>query len=273
MAAILVGGDPDTGNGFAFPARVAQDELGITFGKPLPEASATASPSPAHAGTTVTLDGGDSEDPDGDALTYYWEQYFEEGRGEVVERDAVTLSEVAGKPASRTFTAPSSATVLTFRLTVTDPYMRSSSDTVAINVVPAAPLNLLAVATVGQIAMTWDDPGDSSITGYEHRLRQEGNDWWRWLGIPNSNSGTTGYTRTGLQDNLEYHVQVRATSASGPGAAAQDGPVAPKADTRAHSYAYTHAHSYANTRAYTYTYTYANANAVARHRADAEIGA
>jgi uncharacterized repeat protein (TIGR01451 family) len=71
----------------------------------------------------VTLDGSGSNDPDlGDALTYTWAQQ---------SGTAVMLSsDTAQKP---TFTAPSAAGTLVFKLTVSDGPL-TSSDTVAVNV-------------------------------------------------------------------------------------------------------------------------------------------
>ena len=49
---------------------------------------------------------------------------------------------------------------------------------------PATPTGLAAVATNDQVVLTWNDPGDDSITGYRilRRMRRGGNygTWARW---------------------------------------------------------------------------------------------
>jgi subtilisin-like proprotein convertase family protein len=98
------------------------DTVTITInGKP----TANAGPDQeVNLGDTVTLDGTGSTDPDGDTLTYSWEQT---GGGTVV-----TLSDPSA--AQPTFTAPEGPDVLVFTLTVTDPGGETSTDSVTITV-------------------------------------------------------------------------------------------------------------------------------------------
>jgi|GEM_PF-1526118 len=70
-------------------------------------------------GTLVTLDGSASYDPDGDPITYQWEQ---------IQGPTVTLNNA--NTANPSFTAPfvNSDTILKFRLTVSDGSLSSSSE-------------------------------------------------------------------------------------------------------------------------------------------------
>lgn len=86
---------------------------------------------------------------------------------------------------------------------------------------PAAPAGLTALGGDRSISVDWDDPGDSSISSYEFRVRPAGDqDWPSWQLIGGSSDVTTSHTLLrGLANGTLYEVQVRARNAVGPGAA------------------------------------------------------
>ena len=85
---------------------------------------------------------------------------------------------------------------------------------------PSAPAGLNAAGGDGSVALSWDDPSDSSITGYQYRMRWAGVAWSAWTAIPNSDSSTTSYTLNGLDNGTEYRFRLRAANGAGTGATA-----------------------------------------------------
>ena len=82
-----------------------------------------------------------------------------------------------------------------------------------------APSGLAATAGNRSIALTWDDPSDASITGYEFRVHADREqDWREWKPIAGSTHETTAHTLPALTNGVRYRVQVRARNAAGAGA-------------------------------------------------------
>ena len=90
------------------------------------------------------------------------------------------------------------------------------------NAPPAAPTGLAASAGVASVTLTWNDPGDASITHYEYNVNHNatgtGNltGWSQWAAIPGSGASTTSYTFTGLAGGREYRYHLRAVNGNGP---------------------------------------------------------
>ena len=74
---------------------------------------------------------------------------------------------------------------------------------------PARPTGFTGRAVDRGAKLTWDDPNDATITGYEYR-QDPGGGFGPWTAIPGSGAGTTMYTVTGLSPGLTYAFQVRA---------------------------------------------------------------
>ena len=82
---------------------------------------------------------------------------------------------------------------------------------------PAEPTGLFATATHGQVVLTWDDPGDDSITGYLV-LRADTVDGapGEFAAIaPDTGSIGTAYTDTTVEPERSYVYRVRAISPQG----------------------------------------------------------
>ena len=126
MLAMLIGGICASG-AHATSSRGADCAQCHSFSNQPPVANAGLDQTVA-SGTTVSLSGIGSSDPDDGIASYTWSQ---------IDGPTVTLSNAAS--ANPTFTAPqvSTAADLTFQLTVADKSGQSSTDTCAVSVDPA----------------------------------------------------------------------------------------------------------------------------------------
>ena len=84
-----------------------------------------------------------------------------------------------------------------------------------------APTDLAAMtADSGEIALTWSDPMDSTITGYQYRYRKPSDSDWNpdWTSISGSDATTTSHTLSGLDNDVLYTLELRAQrdSTNGP---------------------------------------------------------
>ena len=87
--------------------------------------------------------------------------------------------------------------------------------TASSSVTPRGPMprlqNLAAAADDQEVTLSWDNPGDHGITGYQYR-HHAGDGLWNpdWTRIPNSNAGTTSHTVQPLTNLTAYTFEVRA---------------------------------------------------------------
>ena len=94
--------------------------------------------------------------------------------------------------------------------------IRVQGDTLA----PAAPTNLSAAPGETEVTLTWDDPGNNTITKYQYRRKTGAGDYGNWTEIGGSGASTDSYTVTGLTSSTAYTFEVRAKNVGGNGAAA-----------------------------------------------------
>ena len=155
--------------GWAFPASSAETLKGIRFGNTPPTVRA-GSPQTVTEGDTVTLDGS-GNDPDYDDLTYRWEPSAGVGGAGISLSGATSLR--------TTFTAPAGPTALSFRLTVTDEFGASATDTV----------NVTVEAKPVEVWGEWTDTGETSGDGMTREKEQRrtstfGHTETRWVRDP-----------------------------------------------------------------------------------------
>ena len=110
------------------------------------------------------------------------------------------------------------------------------------NAPPDAPTGLAATAGVRSVTLSWNNPGDASITYYEYNVNHNatgtGNftGWTPWTAVPDSDANTTSVTFNNLAGGREYRYHLRAVNdngasvgapASGPPWFASATPIAP----------------------------------------------
>ncbi len=83
--------------------------------------------------------------------------------------------------------------------------------------VPAQPTGLSATATLGQVVLTWADPGDDSITGYvilrRVRVNDQGGEFSEL--VPDTGTAATTYTDDTVAASTTYTYRIKAINAYG----------------------------------------------------------
>ena len=79
---------------------------------------------------------------------------------------------------------------------------------------PEQPSGLSALAGDTQVKLSWHNPGNASITGYQYQ-QKIGGVFGSWADIAGSNEATTSHIVTGLTNGTSYTFHVRAVNAAG----------------------------------------------------------
>ena len=98
---------------------------------------------------------------------------------------------------------------------------------------PAAPAGLAAAGGHRQVVLSWTDPGDGAIDGWQFRQRTPPvtGAWGSWTNIADSTATTAAHTVTGLTNGTAYGFQVRAVDGALEGAASSEAAATPAAVT------------------------------------------
>ena len=94
---------------------------------------------------------------------------------------------------------------------------------------PAAPANFAATAGDGEVRLTWDNPGDASISKWQYRSAMAANGSGGWADIPSSTKDTVSHTVASLTNGQVHYFQVRAVNSSGDGAVSDEASATPVA--------------------------------------------
>ncbi len=83
--------------------------------------------------------------------------------------------------------------------------------------VPAKPIGLTGTVSSGAVSLSWDDPGDASITGYQVLRRNPAVDEAGELAtiIDDTGAADTSYTDTKVSGDTGYFYRVRARNSAG----------------------------------------------------------
>ena len=87
---------------------------------------------------------------------------------------------------------------------------------------PAAPTGLTVTAGDSSATLSWSDPDDAGITGWQYRYKAGSGAWGAWTDIGSSGATTTSHTVSGLSNGTSYVFQIRAKNGNGNGASSGD---------------------------------------------------
>ena len=138
-----------------------------------------------------------------------------------------TWTEWAGLPGVREHTITGLSANTTYEIELRTVTINDISDPVRVTATtaasaPAAPAGLTAAGGDGWVDLSWDHPGDSSITGYQFREKPAfDDDWWCWSSIWAASAETTSHRVETLSGGTDFRIQVRARNAVGAGPAAE----------------------------------------------------
>ena len=103
------------------------------------------------------------------------------------------------------------------RLSAPSSSANATTAAAVVQVIPPAPTGLSAEATADGVALSWDDPGDSSITGYQILRRLRDTDAPGVFAVLNEDTGdaSTSFVDRAVTPGTRYIYRVKARNADG----------------------------------------------------------
>ena len=211
---------------FTLRAALGTDPANATFTSVASTVTATPELALPAAPTGLTPTAGDRQvtlswdDPNDLTLTGY--DYSTDGG-----TTSTSITGLTEAPTSYTITGLTNDTEYTLALRAENASGKGPwSDNVTATPIakPAAPANFAATrgSDGGEVALTWDDPDNDTITKYQYRQKRGSGAFGDWTDIDGSGATTVSHTVTGLSNGRQHTVELRAVNASGEGTASSD---------------------------------------------------
>ena len=167
-------------------------------------------------------------DPDDSSITMYQIRWKEKDSDDSTYTEWANIDGSGPDTTEHTVTGLTDGTEYTLAVRAENASGVGAAATATATMQPAAPTGLTAERGDGggEVALSWDDPNNNTITKYQ--VRTDGGTIF--TDIPNSAHGQTNateYTVTGLTNGTEYTFAVRAVNASGNSTASPDATATP----------------------------------------------
>ena len=103
-------------------------------------------------------------------------------------------------------------------------YPSETNNGFSVNVVepPSKATGLSAVAGNGEVSLSWSDPGNSDISGWQVQQKEGTGSYGSWTAISGSGASTTSHTVSGLSNGTVYTFRIRAVAGTVNGAASAE---------------------------------------------------
>ena len=96
---------------------------------------------------------------------------------------------------------------------------------------PAKPIGFTATAGDEEVTLSWTDPKNSDITGYQFRQKAGSGSYGSWTDIASSDATTVSHTVGSLNNGTTYTFQVRAVAGTVNGAPSDEDTATPRANS------------------------------------------